>query len=102
MTMNRTVVWNEGLLLTPQHLQQWARHLEGLIAERFRIHDPFAWGLTDLDLDHDGLANGRFTLLKCRLVLPDAVVEVPDGDAESFTCQETNWAPVKPSTKKES
>ena len=37
-----------------------------------------------------------------RLVLPDAVVEVPDADAESFTCQETNWAPVKPSTKKES
>ncbi|MFO0698099.1 MAG: type VI secretion system baseplate subunit TssK [Nitrospira sp.] len=81
MTMNRTVVWSEGLLLTPQHFQQWDRHLEGLIAERFRIQDPFAWGLTNLDIDHDGLANGRFTLLKCRVVLPDGlVIDIPDED----------------------
>ncbi len=86
MTMNRTVVWSEGLLLTPQHFQQWDRHLEGLIAERFRIQDPFAWGLTDLDLDHDGLANGRFTLLKCRLVLPDGlVIDIPDEDGAPQT-----------------
>jgi hypothetical protein len=34
-------------------------------------------------------------LLGGRLVLDGAVVEVPDEDADSFTCQETNWAPVK-------
>ena len=38
-----------------------------------------------------------------RLVMPGSVHDVPEGwDIEQFTDQETNWAPVKPSTKKES
>ena len=82
MDMNRKVVWSEGMLLTPQHFQQWDRHYEGLIADRFRTHDPFAWGITELDIDHDGLGNGRFTLLKCIVVMSDGlVVQVPDQDS---------------------
>lgn len=70
------------MLLTPQHFQQWDRHYEDLIAERFRTHGPFSWGLTALDIDHDGLANGRFTLLTCLAVMPDGlVVRVPDQDS---------------------
>lgn len=38
--------------------------------------------------------------LASRLVLAGQVVEVPDEDAESFTCQTTNWAPA-PAAKKE-
>ena len=38
-----------------------------------------------------------------RLVMPGSVHDVPEGwDIEQFTDQETNWAPVKPSTKRES
>ena len=86
MAMNRKVVWSEGMLLTPQHFQQWDRHVEGLIAERFLTHVPFAWGITRVDIDHDGLANGRFTLLKCTVVLPDGlVVDIPDQDAAPQT-----------------
>jgi hypothetical protein len=32
-----------------------------------------------------------------RLVLAGAVLEVPDEDVESYTCQEINWQSVKPS-----
>lgn len=32
-----------------------------------------------------------------RLVLAGAVLEVPDEDVESYTCQEINWQAVKPS-----
>jgi type VI secretion system protein ImpJ len=86
MDMNRKVVWSEGMLLTPQHFQQWDRHYEGLIAERFRTHDPFAWGITELDIDRDGLGNGRFTLLKCVVVMSDGlVVQVPDQDSAPQT-----------------
>ena len=82
MAMNRKVVWSEGMLLTPQHFQAWDRHLEGLIAERFRTNDQFAWGVTGLDIDRDGLANGRLTLLKCTAVLPDGMtLDIPDQDA---------------------
>ncbi|HWF60155.1 MAG TPA: type VI secretion system baseplate subunit TssK [Nitrospira sp.] len=86
MAMNRKVVWSEGMLLTPQHFQQWDRHLEGLIADRFRMHDPFAWGITRLDINHDGLANGRFALLKCAVVMPDGlIIDIPDEDAAPQT-----------------
>ena len=74
------------MLLTPQHFQQWDRYYESLVVDRFRNHDPFAWGIVDLDIDHDGLANGRFTLLKCTVVLPDGlVVDCPDQDASPQT-----------------
>lgn len=34
-----------------------------------------------------------------RLVLAGAVVEVPDEDAYSYTCQESNWAPADKAAK---
>lgn len=74
------------MLLTPQHFQQWDRYYEGLIAERFRTQNPFSWGVTNLVVDHDGLANGRFTLLNCTVVMPDGLVlDVPDQDAAPQT-----------------
>lgn len=86
MDMNRKVVWSEGMLLTPQHFQQWDRHFEGIIAERFRTQYPFAWGITELDIDHDGLGNGRFTLLKCAVVLSDGlIVQAPNQDSAPQT-----------------
>src|SRR5215831_1120917 len=92
MAMNRKVVWTEGMLLTPQHFQQWDPYYEGLITERWRTQDAFAWGVTALDIDHDGLANGRFTLLKCSVVMPDGlVVDVPDLDAAPQTRMFTDF-----------
>lgn len=35
-----------------------------------------------------------------RLIIAGAVVEVPDADTHSYTCQESNWAPAdKAATK---
>jgi type VI secretion system protein ImpJ len=94
MTMNRKVVWSEGMLLTPQHFQQWDRYLEGMVAERFRINGPFSWGITDLEIDHDGLANGRFALLKCTMVMPDGlIIDVPKQDAAPHTRTFTDLFP---------
>ena len=86
MGMNQKVVWSEGMLLTPQHFQQWDRHIEAQLVDRFRIHDPFAWGITEIDIDQDGLANGRFSLLQCAVVMPDGlVVNIPDEDRPPMT-----------------
>jgi len=95
MAMNRKVVWSEGMLLTPQHFQQWDRHVEGLIAERFNTQNSIGWGVTEVDIDHDGLANGRLTLLKCSVVFPDGlVVEIPDHDAAPETRVFTDLFPA--------
>jgi len=41
--------------------------------------------------------SGEDRIVGGRLVLAGAVLEVPDEDVESYTCQEVNWQSVKPS-----
>jgi type VI secretion system protein ImpJ len=65
------VVWREGMLLSPQHLQQWDRYVEQLVATRFRAAYPFDWGLTGLAIDRTALGNGRLQLEAASGVLPD-------------------------------
>jgi len=65
------VVWSEGMLLSPQHLQQWDRYGHHLLAERFRAAHAFDWGLTHVEIDPEALRNGRIALTEVRGVLPD-------------------------------
>ena len=86
MDTSRKIVWSEGMLLTPQHFQQWDQYYEKLLTERLRTSSPFGWGAMSLDIDRDGLVNGRFTLLGFRGVMPDGlVVRMPDQDAPPQT-----------------
>ena len=41
--------------------------------------------------------SGEDRIVGGRLVLAGAVLEVPDEDVESYTCQEVNWQSAKPS-----
>ncbi|MBI3596644.1 MAG: type VI secretion system baseplate subunit TssK [Nitrospirae bacterium] len=75
------VVWSEGMFLTPHHFQHWDRYHDMLLSERLRSLTPFGWGLTELDIDTDGLVNGNFALLSLHGVMPDGlVVKIPDQD----------------------
>lgn len=88
MAINRKVVWSEGMLLTPHHFQHWDHYYESLLTERVKALSPFCWGATSLDIDRDGLANGRFTLLGFDGVLPDGlVVRIPHHDSPPPTRQ---------------
>ena len=71
MSRNSPVVWSEGMLLAPQHLQQFDRYVQRLIAERFRAAHGFDTGFTALDLDAKALRNGRLELRAARGVFPD-------------------------------
>ena len=71
MSRNSPVVWSEGMLLAPQHLQQFDRYVQRLIAERFRAAHGFDTGFTALDLDAQALRNGRLELRAARGVFPD-------------------------------
>ena len=64
MSRHRRVVWSEGMLLSPQHLQQWERHAHHAADQRLRALQPFASGFTELKLDRDQLRNGRFGILE--------------------------------------
>lgn len=81
MSRYRKVVWNEGMLLTPQHFQQWDNYHEDLLNSRVRSILPFEYGVLDLQINREAIANGNFQLTGCRAVLPDGLlINVPDTD----------------------
>ncbi|HVO94815.1 MAG TPA: type VI secretion system baseplate subunit TssK, partial [Terriglobales bacterium] len=82
MSRARNVVWSEGLFLTPQLFQQADRYRDSQLHFRLKPLTAFCWGLTELEVDRDGLENGFFTLYRCSGVMPDGLpVQIPDEDA---------------------
>jgi type VI secretion system protein ImpJ len=60
------VVWNEGLFLQPHHFQQSDRYTEALVAGLSRRLKPYAWGVSELEIDQEVLKFGKFALKSCR------------------------------------
>jgi type VI secretion system protein ImpJ len=68
------VVWSEGLLMSPQHLQQLDRYHEELLASRIEALDPLNWGVVNVALDRRALSTGQVQLSELIAVLPDGLV----------------------------
>ena len=49
------VVWSEGMLVSPQHLQQADLYHERLLNERLGAAFPFAWGVSQVAIDPGAL-----------------------------------------------
>lgn len=78
---SRRVVWEDGMHLTPQHFQAQRRYHEEQTARTLGYMMPFAFGLSAITVDDDGLRNGTFSLVQARGVLPDGTVfHLPDAD----------------------
>ena len=76
----KKVVWFEGMTLDPHHFQQWDRHRQGVLDARLRAVAPLGWGLAQVEIDEERLANGTLALLSCAGVMPDGLVfDVPDS-----------------------
>ncbi|MES2259273.1 MAG: type VI secretion system baseplate subunit TssK [Pseudomonadota bacterium] len=71
MSWNRKVIWSEGMLLQPQHLQQHDRYLQTQLESRTGRLRPYSWGFSALKIDEQQLALGKLALLSCSAVLPD-------------------------------
>ena len=70
------------MLLTPHHFQQWDNYYEELLNSRVRSMMPFEYGVLDLQINREAIANGNFQITNCRAVLPDGLmVNVPDAEA---------------------
>lgn len=81
MSPYRKIVWNEGMLLTPHHFQQWDNYHEELLNSRFTSLVSYEWGVLDLELNHESIANGYFELVRCRAVMPDGLLlNIPQTD----------------------
>jgi type VI secretion system protein ImpJ len=71
MRENSRVVWKEGLFLQPQHFQQMERSLFAVQNMRFGACVPFGYGLTNISINKDNIANGVFSLTSCSGLMPD-------------------------------
>ncbi|WP_233805358.1 type VI secretion system baseplate subunit TssK [Paraburkholderia sp. HP33-1] len=71
MSWNNKVIWSEGMLLQPQHLQQHDRYLRAQIDARCAALRPYAFGFSELAIDVEQLKLGRIALTSCAGVLPD-------------------------------
>jgi type VI secretion system protein ImpJ len=79
MTWTNRVVWQEGMFLRAQHFQQQDRWLEALSRERTASLRPHPWGLTEMTVNRDLLATGRFALSQAAGVFEDGTpFSLPD------------------------
>jgi type VI secretion system ImpJ/VasE family protein len=65
------VAWREGMFLRPQHFQQSDRHTAAQLDSRITAVRPFPWGLTELVVDEDLAALGKFGVVRATGVMPD-------------------------------
>ncbi len=62
MSWDNKVLWTEGLFLQPHHFQQADRYTEALISGLARHMRPYAWGVSELEIDYDVLKIGQFAI----------------------------------------
>lgn len=74
-------IWTEGLFITEHHLQQQDQYHEQLVDRRLQGLPQPSWGVSELKVDTDALAQGQFVLSRLRAVLPDGT-PIDCGGAE--------------------
>ena len=74
MSWRTKVVWSEGMLLQPQHLQQSERHADHARHLLLRTTTPYAWGFAELELDAAALTLGKLALVRAVGTFGDGTV----------------------------
>jgi type VI secretion system protein ImpJ len=101
MSADGRVAWREGLFLRQQHFQQLERHIDAQVAGAGRHARPYGWGITELVVNQDLAALGKFAIERLSGVMPDGLqfaipgtlpppppIEIPD-DARNASVQLT-------------
>lgn len=70
------IQWHEGMLLAPQHFQQFALRSEELLSYHANSTTPFYWGIRHLKIDQSLLLSGVFRVLELEAVMPDGLIVV--------------------------
>ena len=81
MSWDSKVLWSEGLFLQPHHFQQADRYTENLVSGLARRISPYAWGVSELEIDEEVLKVGQFALKSCAGLTQDGTVfRVPSSE----------------------
>ncbi|WP_102107680.1 type VI secretion system baseplate subunit TssK [Oceaniglobus roseus] len=81
MSWDSKVLWSEGLFLQPHHFQQADRHTEALVGGLARRISPYAWGISEIEIDREVLKVGQFAIKSCSGLTQDGTVfRVPEAE----------------------
>jgi len=82
MSFGSRVAWREGQFLRPQHFQQADRAAAWQMRVRTEGLRPYPWGLTQIVIDEDLAAIGKFTVVRASGIMPDGTAfSIPDDMA---------------------
>jgi type VI secretion system protein ImpJ len=85
--MTRTPVipeiqWHEGMLLSPQHFQQWELRNQQVLSYHLHRLSPFYWGIHHLKFDPVVLSAGIVRILEIDAVMPDGLIIHRSDDSD--------------------
>jgi type VI secretion system protein ImpJ len=81
MKNEHRVVWNKGMFLTPQHFQTQDQFFQDALHFRCAASQFANWGVTELEIDRDAVANGLVRLIRARGILRDGEpFQMPEAD----------------------
>jgi type VI secretion system protein ImpJ len=77
------------MFLQPHHFQQAERYAFETVRTALNAHSPYWFGVSELEIDKDAVANGLVSIIKCSGILPDGVTfsmpkQDPSPAARSF------------------
>lgn len=76
------VIWQEGMLLRPQHFQQSDRYFEHQLKTRTQKLGNYAWGFFSLEIDRQFLNMGKLVVSQASGILPDGSLFELDSERE--------------------
>ena len=88
------VIWREGMLISPQHLQQQELFQEQSLHERLAASTPLSWGAQAIEFDAGALKSGRLELTRFEAVTPDINGEYETDVARAQIALEPQWFPA--------
>jgi type VI secretion system protein ImpJ len=78
------VVWSEGMLVSPQHMQQADLYHERMLDWRVSATNPLSWGITNVEIDSGALAADQLVVSRFSGILPDGLpLNFTAGDPEA-------------------
>jgi type VI secretion system protein ImpJ len=81
MMRMQKVLWTKGMSLTPQHLQAQDRFFAESLWFALSALAPFPWGFSRLQLSHDAISKGTFSLVSASGIFRDGLsFDMPAAD----------------------
>ena len=75
------IQWHEGMLLMPQHFQQFSDRVEGLVQQMTACSGSYAWGVQSFEFDRTALVSGKLRVVRVQAVMRDGFLVKAGSEA---------------------